>query len=81
MIVDLNQEKEIETIFIFGKMKLLPLISLSLDGNRWHNIPSIDVDRDRGNLLRIEVKKKGFVRFVRIKPLESELEIDEVEIY
>ena len=81
LIIDLNQNKEINTILIYGKMKSQPLVSLSQDESNWHSISFNSAEGNHDNPSRIDLKEKELARFVRIKPLESELEIDEVEIY
>jgi hypothetical protein len=81
LIVDLNQKKEIKKIVIYGTMKSQPLISLSEDGSQWHSIPSLNEEGNQSNPLIIHLRKGERARFVRIKPFESDLEIDEVEIY
>jgi hypothetical protein len=81
LIVDLNQKKEIKKIVIYGTMKSQPLISLSEDGSQWHSIPRLNEEGNNGNPLYIHLRKWEHAQFVRIKPFESDLEIDEVEIY
>jgi hypothetical protein len=81
LIVDLHQKSKIKTIVIFGNMDSQPLISFSKEGNKWNNIAYLAEKKYQNNVLRIDLRKTQLARFVKIKPLESNLEIDEIEIY
>ena len=67
---------------MYGKIKTLPLITLSQDGKQWYKItPLIPEGENYTDVLRIVSEKPLIARFVEVKASGSELGIDEVEVY
>ncbi|HDH05590.1 MAG TPA: hypothetical protein ENH01_07750 [Nitrospirae bacterium] len=82
LIIDLNRNEEIKKIVLYGKIKTLPLITLSQDGNQWYKIaPLISEGENYTGVLRIVPDEPLIARFVKVKASGSELGVDEVEVY
>jgi len=77
----LNKNKKIKTIIIYGKLNSQPLLSLSQDDSQWNEVESMDTEGSYTTPLRIDFRQPRVARYVKITPVHSDLEIDEVEIY
>ncbi len=80
LIIDLYKIREIKTILIYGRIKQA-FVSLSQEGSQWHDIEYNIIEGSQSYPLRIDFKETKSARFLRIISYNSEVEIDEVEIY
>ncbi len=78
LIIHLNRNEEIKTILLYGEFsKGIPEISISMDGEDWQRISIGDIESP----IRIIFKKPKTTRYVRVKAIDFEIGIDELEVY
>jgi hypothetical protein len=82
LVIDLRKAERISLVLLYGKSESPPEISLSNDGRQWF-VPDLSRRRLSGkpDCLGIEMKERPTARFVRLRPADTPLSIDEVEIY
>jgi len=79
LIVDLNQDEIIKTILLYGDFnKEIPGLFISEDNKRWQMVSPSEV---KTGLLRVIFEKPQAIRYIKVKASESEIGIDELEVY
>jgi hypothetical protein len=80
LMVDLYKTEEIGEIILYGKFNDIPKLLLSQEGEKWTDVTSL--------LKRSSTRKYGIIfntplsaRYIKIEPVKSKIEIDEVEVY
>jgi hypothetical protein len=81
LIIDLHRVQRIGTIIVYGESARCPEITVSHDGTQWSTANGSSLCTGENSLFMIEVNSHLTARLIKVSATDSEVSIDEVEIY
>ena len=81
LIIDLDRVQEIKKIVLYGELMTQPKISFSQDNMQWQQIAFEETADNKDVPRRVIFEKPENTRYIKVEAIDSELGIDELEVY